>query len=112
MFPAKTSLPPAEMDILRMVHNLYGRRHHRDRECFLNEDRDNLIFIRNRSGDAQFAVNLTQLARIRTTSTVQFQEKYLLPDLAGKPHLPSGEEASADGCAAIVEQHQHHRMAS
>lgn len=87
----KTNLSSTEMDILRMVHDLYGKRHHHARECFINEAGDKLIFIKKRNGDAQFAINITLLAKIRNMFTVQFQEKYLMPDLAGKPHLPSGD---------------------
>ncbi|MCF7818283.1 MAG: hypothetical protein K9M54_10415 [Kiritimatiellales bacterium] len=91
MFPANTDLSSTEMDVLRMVHDLYGKRHHHARECFINDEGEKLIFIKKRNGEAQFAVNITLLARIRHIFTIQFQEKYLMPDLAGKPHLPSGD---------------------
>lgn len=88
---SKSNISPTETEVLGMVHNLYGRRHHHARECFINEAGEKLIFIKNRNGDAQFAINLTLLAKIRNIFTIQFQEKYLMPDLAGKPHLPSGD---------------------
>jgi len=100
----KTGLTSAETEILEMVHSLYGKRHHRWQECFSNEERENLIFIKNRHGEAQFAVNLTLLAKIRTIFTVQFQEKYLLKGIEFDNLLPTCGQNPLDEYHAFISE--------
>jgi len=88
MKPKKYGLSFSEIAVIKMIHDLYGKRYHHYRECFINEEGEIHIFIKNRHGESQFSVNLTFLSTIQNISTVQIQEKYLMPDFAGKSHLP------------------------
>lgn len=95
MILRKSVLSSSEMDILAMVHDLYGKKHHHYRECFENKKKENLIFIKNRKGEAQFTVNLSLLAKIQNIFSVQLKEKHLMPERLGRPHLLEDEQEAA-----------------
>lgn len=98
MKPKKNGLSSSETEILKLIHHLYGRRHHRPQECFTSEEGgEKYIFIKTRNGEALFSVNLTFLAAIQHSSTVQIQENYLMPVINGKPRRSTCPTESSGG---------------
>lgn len=73
-----------------MVRDRYGKRHHRPRECFMNDEGEKLIAIKNHDGVAQFSLNLTLLGNMRSIFMARLTEKYLVPDRERKLSLISG----------------------
>ena len=74
----RRGLDPAELEVLQMIQDLYGRRRHRLRDCCVTEDGETCIFIKEKNGDAVFSVNLTALSRIWQVLNTKFIEKHLI----------------------------------
>ncbi len=70
-----------ELEVLKMIQELYGRRMHRPRDCYVTEDGEICIFIKDKKGDSVFSANLTVLSRIRQAIDSEFKEQHFIKRL-------------------------------
>lgn len=100
----KYGLTTSEENVLRMIQNLYGKRHHLPKECFVNETGENLIAVKKPDGYTLFVVNLSLLAKMNDIFADRFSRKYLLPNDTDTLHLLSGCNADEEYDQFIQEQ--------
>lgn len=74
----RNPLGMAEREVLRLIQDLYGHRWHGVRDCYVDSDGQHNLFIKNKSGEAQFSVNLTLLAQIKSVMETSFVQKHLI----------------------------------